>query len=141
MDDARVKLFMHKNYLYTINSVSKRDPKRKFDTCVERKTCGGRVHVQDGKYLKMVTEHSHQADQAKVEAKSHPNVFKLINALKSIQQMNMVTIEKLIAGEKPKKGNKIYQIISERMQNVVLKFNDEGPLLEFLLGCAHNISL
>ena len=34
----------------------------------------------------------------------HPNEFKLINALKSIQQLNMVIVEKLIAGEKPKKG-------------------------------------
>ena len=30
---------------------------------------------------------------------------KFINALKSIQQMNMVTIEKLIAGKNSKKGN------------------------------------
>ena len=70
------ELFMHKNYLYTINSVCKRDPMLKFYTCVVRKTCGGRVHLQDGKYLKTVTEHFHLADQAKVEAKSHPNVFK-----------------------------------------------------------------
>ena len=49
---------MHKNYyLYTINSVSKRDPKVKFYTCVERKTCRGRVHVRDGKYLKTVTDY------------------------------------------------------------------------------------
>ena len=46
--------------------------------------------------------------------------------------MNMVTIETLIAGEKPKKGKKIYQIISEKMHNVVLKFDDEGLLLESL---------
>ncbi len=72
---------------------------------------------------------------------NHPNVFKLINALKMIQQMNMTVVEKLIAGEKPKQGNNICQIISERMQNAVLKFNDEMPLLEFLRGCAHNISL
>ena len=38
---------MHKNYLYTINSVPKRDPKLKFYTCMEMKTCRGRVHVQE----------------------------------------------------------------------------------------------
>ncbi len=63
------ELFMHKNYLYTINSVSKRGPELKFYTCMERKTCRGRVHVQDGKYLKAVTEYSYLADKAKVEAK------------------------------------------------------------------------
>ncbi len=70
---------------------------------------------------------------------SYPNVLKLINALKSIQQINTVMVEKLIAGEKPKKGNKIYQIISEKMQNIVLKFDDQGPLLKFLQECTHNI--
>ncbi len=70
---------------------------------------------------------------------SHPNVFKLINTLKSIQQMNVVMIKKFIAGEKSKKGNKIYQIMSERMENVALKFDYQGPLLEFLQGCAQNI--
>ncbi len=63
------ELFMHKNYLYTINSVSKRGPELKFYTCMERKTCSGRVHVQDGKYLKAVTEYSYLADKAKVEAR------------------------------------------------------------------------
>ncbi len=52
---------------------------------------------------------------------SHPNVFKPINALKSIQQMNMVMIEKLIDGEKPKKGN-----ISKKIQNVVLLMIKKG---------------
>ncbi len=71
----------------------------------------------------------------------HPNVFKLINALRSIQQMNMVIVEKLIAGEKPRQGNKIYQLVSERLRNAVTKFDDDSPLLEFLRGCAHNVSL
>ena len=48
-------------------------------------------------------------------------MFKLINALKSIQQMNMVMIEKLIDGEKAKKEN-----ISKRIQNVVLLMIKKG---------------
>ncbi len=72
---------------------------------------------------------------------SHPNPFKLINTLKAIQQTNMVVVEKLIAGEKPRQGNKIYQALSERMQNVVLKFSDDVPLLVFLRGCVHNVAL
>ena len=63
------ELFIHKNFIYSINAVSKRDPDLKFYTCVERKTCKGRIHVKEGKFLKTVTEHSHLADKAKVEAK------------------------------------------------------------------------
>ncbi len=75
----------------------------------------------------------------------HPNVYRLINALKSIQQLNSITVEKLVAGEKPRQGSKIYQVINERLQRLVLKFEEDEeefpPLLEFLRGCAHNISL
>ena len=63
------ELFVHKNFLYSINSQSKKDPNLKFYTCVERKTCKARIHVLNNKYLKMVTEHNHLADVAKVEAK------------------------------------------------------------------------
>ncbi len=63
------ELFVHKNFLYSINSQSKKDPNLKFYTCVERKTCKARIHVLNNKYLKTVTEHNHLADVAKVEAK------------------------------------------------------------------------
>ncbi len=63
------ELFVHKNFLYSINSQSKKDPNLKFYTCVERKTCKARIHVLNNKFLKMVTEHNHLADVAKVEAK------------------------------------------------------------------------
>ena len=53
------------------NSVSKRDPEVKFYTCMERKTCRGRVHAQDGKFLNTVTEYSLLADKNVCSIKLH----------------------------------------------------------------------
>lgn len=80
---------------------------------------------------------------------THPNIFRLVEALQREQVLTDVKYEQVIAGEPPPKKKKVYRDNAVRLQELVRRYNatyddDEESLdnrvLLYLRGIAHNIA-
>ena len=69
-----------------------------------------------------------------------PNIFKFIEVLKKVQQMNDVIVAQRNAGEAPPSKRKQCQEAQSRLKNVVDKLDDR-TILDYLRGCANNVAL
>lgn len=71
---------------------------------------------------------------------NHPTIWKFIDALKMEQNMNEAKIEQFIAGHQPNAGKRIYKETAARIKTIVADYN-QRPILDYLRGIAHNLSL
>lgn len=58
---------IHDGYLFIVDATSKRDPELKFWRCEQKDRCKVRLHMKDGKVIRQLNEHTHEASAAKIE--------------------------------------------------------------------------
>src|SRR6218665_971288 len=71
---------------------------------------------------------------------NHPTIWKFIDALKTEQNLNEMKIEQYISGQLPNPPRRIYKETAQRIKIVVEDYANR-PLLDYLRGIAHNLSL
>lgn len=70
----------------------------------------------------------------------HENIFKTIANFKREQSLCEAVVEQYLAGSEPPRKKRRYRESAERLQNLVLSFNDETDIVDYIRGIAHNLS-
>ena len=70
--------------------------------------------------------------------KSHPNIYEFITKLKAEQSYTDFRLDKIYAGEDPVKIKRKTITQTQRLKNIVMKYENYPDVLEYLRGCARN---